>query len=316
MASTKYAYSIQSDFPEHKVCSDCLTTEIGKSAIITALDYIHTASDDCNIWFKGALSEGDETILDGVVAAHDGESLVMVDSVTLASPSTADGTPVFLPCLFPSGVYLYVTSAGDGESTRGAGDLLVFKSDTEEDVVKYVQFLDACYEADAIIQFIGGDTDGTDADYVEVEVVAPATVVEPNVGNTGNCNVVNHVIVPAAGNGAYDVDLEEAVPVPAKDSEGNPNGYWNLSVIMIGKGTITPNVGGVGSYHLLDVETKLIRHGNKCILLGSNNIEVSMPVVEPKVLLPQWKGKITVHNYGHTGLKVAVTLKLARVLTV
>jgi len=237
--------------------------------------------------------------------------------VTLSSPSTSDGTPVFLPCLFPSGVYLYVTGAGDGEAVRGAGTKLLFKCDTVGDTVKYVNFLDACYEADAIVQFTGADIkdDESDGDYLLVEVIAPATVVTPNGGNIGNCNVVNHVIVPAAGNGAYDVVLANAVPVPVENPD-DPNGYWDLSVVMVGKGTITPNLAGMGRYHLLDIDVPLIRHGNQCWMLGSNNIVISMPAIEAKTILPQWRGKFTVHNYGHSGLKVTVTLKLARAKTI
>ena len=235
---------------------------------------------------------------------------------TLVSPKQNDGTPVVLPCLFPTGVFLYVTGSGDGESVRGAGTKLIFKRDTAGDTVKYVNFLDAVYEADAIVQFTGADVkdDESDGDYLEVAIVAPATEVTPNGGNTGNCNVVNHVIVPATGNGAYDVVLANAIPVPVENPSVS-NGYWDLSVVLVGKGAITPNLTGSGRYHLLDIEMPLIRHGNQCWLLGSSNVEVSIPAIEAKAILPQWKGKFTVHNHGHSGLKVAVTLKLARAKT-
>jgi len=72
MAATKYTYSIQTDFPNHVENSDSLTTEIEVSSITVAFDHIDTAGDDCDIWFKAALSEGEETTLDGVVAAHQG----------------------------------------------------------------------------------------------------------------------------------------------------------------------------------------------------------------------------------------------------
>ena len=88
MASTQYAYSISTDFPNHKVASDRLTQEIGASAIITALDYIGTADDVCDIWFKADLSIGDKVILDGVVAAHNGEPFpVPVQSVSVTNPT-------------------------------------------------------------------------------------------------------------------------------------------------------------------------------------------------------------------------------------
>jgi len=75
MTATKYTYSIQDDFPNHIVATDRLTLEITASAIVTALDCINTSGDDCDIWFKAALSEGDETILDGLVSTHTGVSL-------------------------------------------------------------------------------------------------------------------------------------------------------------------------------------------------------------------------------------------------
>jgi len=75
MASVKYTYSISTDFPNQKVASDRLTQEIGASAIVTALGYIETVGDDCDIWFKDALSSGDEAVLTGVVNAHTGEPL-------------------------------------------------------------------------------------------------------------------------------------------------------------------------------------------------------------------------------------------------
>lgn len=62
MAETKYSYAKECD-------SNRLAQEIGESAIITALDRIERVTDT-DIWFKDALSGGDETILDGLVTAH------------------------------------------------------------------------------------------------------------------------------------------------------------------------------------------------------------------------------------------------------
>jgi hypothetical protein len=95
MAATKYTYSIQDDFPNHKVASNRLTEEIGTSVIVTALDHIDTDDVNCDIWFKEALSAGDETILDGIVAAHSGEpleappSLVRIQDVEDLDPNKA-----------------------------------------------------------------------------------------------------------------------------------------------------------------------------------------------------------------------------------
>jgi hypothetical protein len=72
---TKYTYSIQNDFPNHKVAPDRLAKEIQASSIVTALDYIATFGDDCDIWFKDPLAPTDKATLDGIVAAHSGEPL-------------------------------------------------------------------------------------------------------------------------------------------------------------------------------------------------------------------------------------------------
>jgi hypothetical protein len=73
MTATKYTFSIQGDFPNHKVSSDRLMSEIRASAIVTALDGVQTTGDVCDVLFKDALSTYDETILDGLVATHSGE---------------------------------------------------------------------------------------------------------------------------------------------------------------------------------------------------------------------------------------------------
>ena len=77
MAATKYTYSISGDFPNQKVDSDRLTKEIdGDATITTALDYINTAGDVCDIWFVAALSAPEITALDTVVANHSGDPIV------------------------------------------------------------------------------------------------------------------------------------------------------------------------------------------------------------------------------------------------
>ena len=80
MAVTKYAYSISQDFtglvsPYTRPDIGRLTQEIQTSAIVTALDHIDCGGDACDIYFKDAISSGDETILDGIVAAHTGAPL-------------------------------------------------------------------------------------------------------------------------------------------------------------------------------------------------------------------------------------------------
>lgn len=76
MADTNYQYSITNDFPNDKVEAAKLKYEIEQSSISSAsILYVHSSGDNCNVWFDGVLTSGDETTLDGIVAAHDGDTL-------------------------------------------------------------------------------------------------------------------------------------------------------------------------------------------------------------------------------------------------
>jgi len=95
----QYDYSINDDFPNHKVAPSRLQQEIHeKSEILVALDVpsILTGGDLCRIMFKADLPAEQQTALNAVVAAHSGEPLPnstcpnvkIVDTDTL-DPDTA-----------------------------------------------------------------------------------------------------------------------------------------------------------------------------------------------------------------------------------
>lgn len=73
MAISKYSFSVSTDFSNQKVNLAGLTQDIQASSIVTAIDHIDLEGDDCDVWFKDALSIDDETTLGTVVAAHTGE---------------------------------------------------------------------------------------------------------------------------------------------------------------------------------------------------------------------------------------------------
>jgi hypothetical protein len=77
-----------------------------------------------------------------------------------------------------------------------------------------------------------------------------ATPVTVNGGGTGNCNVVSNVMVPAAGDGGYDVVLANAVPLPVSDPD-SPDGYWDVDY-RTGDVTVS-TTPGTARFHLLDV---------------------------------------------------------------
>lgn len=56
-----------------------LMKEVRDSAIVTSLAHINIFGDDVAIFFNADLSEGDKTILDGIVDAHTGEPLLIAD---------------------------------------------------------------------------------------------------------------------------------------------------------------------------------------------------------------------------------------------
>lgn len=90
MALTKYNYSISEDFPNAKVNTSTLSTEIVASDIAEDLARIDTEGDDCDIWFDNALSGGDETTLDGIVAAHAGEPMHSANLTATTNPGSTD----------------------------------------------------------------------------------------------------------------------------------------------------------------------------------------------------------------------------------
>lgn len=228
------------------------------------------------------------------------------------TPKAIDGTPISLPCLFPAGVYLYIAGAGDDATNgRGAGQEFNASRATQGESVVEWAFNDLVYLAGGGASFVGAEL----GDWASLETVAPATAVTPNGSNTGNCNVVDGVIVPAAGNGAYDVDLATAVPVPAITDDGY-NGYWEWDYPVVGKGTISVGAPGTAHFHLIAAEVKLVRFANKLQLLGGGDLDMTLPAVEPKAMLPHWKGRLTLHNHtGHAGLQVVWFLHTARVAT-
>ena len=121
MASVKYTYSIQDDFPNKKVNVDTLKYEIETSAITHALDYINTEADDCNIWFKEALDQVDVTsTLPAIVAAHQGNAILTT------TPETPDGVPIVRADSRPLNTEVYFTMCGD---STGIGDGIEFSWD-------------------------------------------------------------------------------------------------------------------------------------------------------------------------------------------
>jgi hypothetical protein len=229
----------------------------------------------------------------------------------MSLPRTSDGKPIYATDMFPIGYYLYVTGAGDDSSV---GDGPEFYVESEAEGNSYVEW----YYQDQY-RLAGGDfvwENGVLGDWVSYEVIAEATSVTLNESNTGNCVLVDSplgedtLIVPVANNGTHDVDLEDCVPVPSSEHTG----YWQWSNAPIGIGDVSTTSGN-GDYHLLTVGVTLSRFVNKLVMLGSGKRDIDVSNISPKVVLPHWKHKVTIHNSGHTGLKATWSFYGARART-
>src|SRR5574338_92962 len=174
MPATKYTYSISTDFPNQIVATDRLSVEIDNSAIVTALDYINTSGDDCDIWFKDALSGGDQTILDGLVAAHTGE------------PLPNDGLSVVVVQPVQRFTHGYATSSGSNLTVMRATAYTQQTSDAQRSLVSSSTDDDLAGTGAKTIQITYYDQD-MNGPYIEVIDMAGTTPV--NTASTNICYI-------------------------------------------------------------------------------------------------------------------------------
>lgn len=307
MAETKYTYSIQNDFPNHKVATDRLLQEIQVSAIVTAMDYINTAGDACDIWFKAALSSGDEDILDALVAAHSGEPLPVVEE-----PHAADGKLYVSPDMWPLGTITNFTGAADDVANGVVGtDLLSIESTAAEDKAKTIQFIEPSYIAGGHVQYKGAVL----GDHVSFKTVVPGTVgteVGPGQGAYAKVSIGGglNIFAPYPG-GGWDLNLTEKEnanvnftkvrPVPSPGSEGFFD--WNPET-----GAVTLNAAQKGGYNLIDGAVTINEFVTKVPIIGEDHFPLTVPAVRPVRLLPHWTFVVTLHNATAKTLQIAAVL--------
>ena len=297
MSATKYTYSISSDFPNSKVCTGRLVYEISGSSIVTAIDSVNTSGDVCDIWMKAALSGGDETTLDGIVAAHSGEPLPNAEA-----PKTDDDRPYYAPNLFPLGALTDFRGVAD-DVTNGverAGSLFTLTTSSAEDVNLEFQFIKYGYIAGGHIQYKGAVL----GDYVSYAIHSPATVGTENTGagayDKYQVGAGAYMYIPnATTTGDWDLNLTEKLnanvdftkvaPVPAPAGDGFFD--WNEVTEAV-----TLNALQKGKYNLFDFDVTLGRFVNNVPLLGDDHFPLTVPAVKPVKLLPHWHHKVTLHN--------------------
>jgi len=228
----------------------------------------------------------------------------------MGRPITDDGKLIFLPNLFRGDVLLYLCGAADHETNGvGEGDKFQLSSDSSGEVSLDFQFNDWVYIAGGNAFWQGSEA----GDWVNFETIASGTAVVSNPA-AGNCNLVDTLLgadtllIPAAGDGSHDVDLSGAIPVPAT----NDDGFWDWDEPDTGKGILSANLTQTGKYNLFTVTLPLARYVAYMPIMGESYLDLTVPAVKPKKLLPHWVHRVTLHNGGHAGLKFAWILTTAR----
>ena len=250
-------------------------------------------------------------------------------------PQSPDGKPFTAPNIYPLSAYRYITGKADDltnpsiDAARGTGPSFGQTLDTAGDSapVEY-GFVDPVWIAGGCMVPYGAQF----GDSCTLQIVAPASTVTPAAGgNTGNCNLVDPGVgaavlcIPAPGNGAYNVDLATAVPIPwGDDWIDQTQGYswWEWSdgaggMPLVGMGIITPSYIQKGRFNLFAIPITLVTHARAVPVHGGEEQQLlTNSAIEVKMILPQWRLKVWLHNEtGHTGLKVAFYLDLGRART-
>jgi hypothetical protein len=300
MTATKYTYSITDDTLNGALYTDTLVTSIRNSAIVTALDYVDSSGDVLDIWMKAALSGGDETILDGVVAAHDGINTGSTEK------RMEDGKLLVQPDIFNLGTYMNCSGVGDDitNGTRfGGSDIKKLATAQGED---YVEF--QLMEWVGMTGVHGVFVNATFGDWIGYQVYAPA---QPSGVITSN-DTSGAYDKQALGGGLsrfkphdqestrWDLDItstlnanvafSKAVVAPAAVSNG---GYFDYNKTT---NTIILNSAGTGKYDIYDAAITLGKLGVKVWIIGTDQICMSIPAVRPRALLPHWIHKVKLYD--------------------
>lgn len=235
------------------------------------------------------------------------------------TPRTKDGRPILATSAFPSGCVYYVTSHGDGETTRGDGEACCLSHEGADAATLadlYIDFLDVIYLEGGILRWQGA----VDGDWLTMGIRIPATPVSSTPG-TGNCALVpnpngGYIIVPATG-GSHTVDLNDAYPVPSSlDPSASGTGYWAWDDAQTGRGTIAAAPLGDGGYHLMTAAAPELRFVNRFLMLDDGTLDLRPPTTGRKIL-PHWSFFARLHSAGRPSgtVRVCWAIKCGRYRT-
>jgi hypothetical protein len=173
-------------------------------------------------------------------------------------PRQDDGKEVITQSPATEGTFTWFSARGDniGAATRGGGNKfhLNFTGNATKEVdIQYIEPVEihkGCVHWAPVANW-----DFTDE--WRVSLILAAVTITENGTNTGNCDRIEiipssglYIIIPADGDGAYDVTLADACPTPDGYTKKTPDnvGYW--SVDKYWTEAITPQLDGTGEFNL------------------------------------------------------------------
>ena len=268
----------------------------------------------CNIW-KSAVPSG--IIAAGYTQANndadkaDFETNYKNTGNGVILPRSVDGRPNIAPNSFPMWSNLYFFGRGDDDGYGIAkGPYFQASSDAAGDTIVQFHLTDLTYIIGGIINYTGAQI----GDTVSYSVLAPAT---PTGSGTQAVNPVNvgpgNILIPSQTATGQTIDLTTAIPVENVTNTG----HWNWDMSKTGKGNVTPNYLGNGGWDLYDFQINLGNVAAEAPMVGDNmRIEIMVESVTSMMVLPQWQHVCTIHNGGHTGLRVCWIACGARLNTI
>jgi hypothetical protein len=234
--------------------------------------------------------DDDRTVV--AVTSEDEAIARIVGIGEISAISTREGRPIIHPVTLGENQWHYWHSVGETSGALRAGPHFSLSKAIAGDVDLVWQYRDPVWMAGGELTYEGALV----GDHVSFCVFAPATpVTASGGGNTGNCNVVDGVIVPAAGNGAYNVDLADCHPVPTPAGDG----YWDyvLPASMKLKGTTTLSATpGAAKYHLIAARFDLTMFVAHEMLLGAGKTAFEPQNINASLCLPEWRFECKLHN--------------------
>ena len=219
----------------------------------------------------------------------------------MGSPRTRDNKSVVTIYPATEGWSSWFTSRGDNLSPpeRGTGTPIDLEWTTiEPRGEKYceLQFIEPVEIHDGEAYYKG---DWSKSDLVNMSINVPGNTTIPNPGGTGNCNRIPtglgyDLIVPAYDgggnpNGAYDIDLSQAVPVPTAPGSGQWDCNYESGVIAP---PVTPSEA---AWMLISVPAPPV-YSIRNIALGSPLGLWDIDTYKVEWVHPRWVLKISVNK--------------------